>query len=162
MHKKISTIVFLLVLGNINYELFNAAIFYCTNIQRIKYGRKPLKHSVYLQKSAEDHSKDMVIYNFYSHKSPVKGKRTMKDRFSAVGIDSDYKAENIFNSFEKNPTYWSFASELVQGWMDSNGHKKNILNSKYNYLGCGVYYYENPEWKDYFWVKATQNFSSEN
>ena len=32
---------------------------------------------------------------------------------------------------------------------------------KYNYLGCGVYYYENLEWKDYFWVKATQNFSSE-
>ena len=146
--------------NNIDYELFNAAIFYCTNIQRVKHRKKPFIHSIALEEAAQSHSKDMVTHSFYSHKSPVKGKRTMTDRLSFVGINNGYSAENIFDNFEKNPTYWSLASKLVDGWMKSSGHRRNILNEKYNYLGCGVYYYENLEWKDYFWVKATQNFSS--
>ena len=146
--------------NNIDYKLFNAAIFYCTNIQRVKYGKKPFKHSEALEEAAQSHSKDMVTHNFYSHKSPVRGKNTMSDRLSLVGIDFDFNAENIYDSFDKTPTYWSFASKLVSGWMESSGHRRHILNAKYNYLGCGVYYYENLEWKDYFWAKATQNFSS--
>ena len=147
--------------NNIDYKLFNAAIFYCTNIQRVKYGKKPFIHSKALEKAAHSHSKDMVKHNFFSHKSPVEGKRTLNERLSFVGINNSYSAENIFDNFEKNPTYLSLASKLVDGWMKSSGHRRNILNEKFNYLGCGGYYYENLEWKDYFWIKATQNFSSE-
>tara|TARA_B100001758_G_C18380538_1_gene596956 strand:- start:222 stop:842 length:621 start_codon:yes stop_codon:yes gene_type:complete len=146
--------------NNIDYKLLNAAIFYCTNIQRIKYDKKPFTHSIALEKAAQSHSKDMVTQNFFSHKNTVKEKRTLTDRLSLVGIDNGYRAENISNNFEKKPTYWSLASKIVDGWMKSSGHRENILNDKYNYLGCGVYYYKNLEWKGYFWVKATQNFSS--
>jgi len=148
--------------NNIDYELFNAAIFYCTNIQRIKYGKTPLNHSVLLEKAAQDHSKDMVTHNFFSHTSAVKGKISMTDRLKSVGIEKGHRAENIAISNEINPTYWSFAVTIVNQWMNSPGHKKNILNSKYDYLGCGTHYYKNLEWKDYFWVKSTQNFSSTN
>ena len=149
--------------NDIDYELFKAAIFYCTNIQRIKYGKKPFIHSILLERAAQDHSKSMVVNNFYSHTSPVRGKESMADRLISVGISRfGSKAENIFNKFESNPTYWSFAVSLVQGWMESSGHRRNILSDKYNYLGCGVYYYKNLEFEDYFWVKSTQNFSSNN
>jgi len=146
--------------NNIDYALFNAAIFYCTNIQRIRYSRNPFIHSPSLEKAAQDHSKDMVIYNFYSHTSPVIGKRSMSDRLRIVGISNTSSAENIYDKNESEPTYWSFALSLVDGWMDSPGHRDNILNSNLTYLGCGTYYYKNLEWENYFWVKSTQNFSS--
>ena len=161
--KSLETVNQLIDENNIDYKLFNAAIFYCTNTQRIKHGKKPFKHSSLLEKAAQNHSKDMVTHNFYSHTSPVRGKRSMTDRLTSVGMSTYGSwAENIFNSFESNPTYWTFALSLLEGWMDSDGHKKNILNSNYNYLGCGSYHYKNPERKDYFWVKSTQNFSSKN
>jgi len=148
-------------LNNIDYELFNASIFYATNIERVKYGRTVFRHSPSLEKAAQGHSKDMVIHNFYSHTSPVSGKRSFSDRLRIVGISNSYSAENIHNDNLSNPTYWTFASALVKDWMDSPGHKGNILNSQLTYLGCGVYVsssqtstYGQP------WVKSTQNFSS--
>jgi len=148
--------------NNIDYELFNAAVFYCTNIQRTKYGKNPFKYSELLEKAAQDHSKNMVNHNFFSHTSTVRGKTSMTDRLNSVGIKKGYQAENISYNYESNPTYWTFALKLVDQWMNSEGHKKNILNSNYNYLGCGTYYYKNVEWKEYFWVKSTQTFSSTN
>ena len=148
--------------NNIDYELFNAAVFYCTNIQRTKHEKKPFKHSRLLEKAAQDHSKNMVTYNFFSHTSTVRGKTSMTDRLTAVGL-SEYGAwaENIAISNDTNPTYWSFALKLVDQWMNSEGHKKNILNSNYNYLGCGAYYYKF-EYGTYHYLKSTQTFSSTN
>lgn len=145
---------------NIDYKLFNAAIFYRTNIERVEHKKDRFIHSSALEKCAQDHSKNMVKKNFYSHTSPVKGMENMSQRLESVGITNVYSGENIYDKFEREPTYWSFASSLVKGWMDSKGHKRNILNSNYKYLGCGVCYYYNKEWTEYFWVKSTQNFSS--
>jgi uncharacterized protein YkwD len=117
-------------------------------------------HSSKLEKSAFGHSKDMVDYNFYSHTSPLSGKSSMSDRIELVGADCYSCAENIANFFLKKPSYWELANGLVNAWMNSDGHKKNILNPAYNYLGCGAYHYVNTEWQDYFWVKSTQNFSN--
>ena len=44
-------------LKNIDYELFSAAIFYATNIERVKYGRNVFRHSLSLEKAAQGHSK---------------------------------------------------------------------------------------------------------
>jgi uncharacterized protein YkwD len=146
--------------GNIDYPLLNAAIFYSTNIQRIKYKKTPFIFSKYLTKAAQEHSEDMVEYKFYSHTSKVKGKKTMSERLKLVGITNAFLAENIFDFFLKSPTYWSLSQGLVNGWMESKGHKANILNKNYEYLGCGSKYYFNKDWIDYFYVKSTQNFSS--
>jgi uncharacterized protein YkwD len=146
--------------NNVDYRLLNAAIFYRTNEERVAYGRNEYMHSSKLEKSAFGHSKDMVDFNFYSHTSPLAGKSSMSDRIKAVGITYSSCGENIFDFFLQNPTYWELADGLVKGWMNSAGHKKNILNPAYNYLGCGAYHYVNPEWTEYFWVKSTQNFSN--
>tara|TARA_B100001250_G_C19407794_1_gene617656 strand:+ start:15 stop:623 length:609 start_codon:yes stop_codon:yes gene_type:complete len=147
---------------NINYDLFSASIFYATNFQRKKFKKKEFKYSIALNLAAQGHSEDMVNYDFYDHRSKVRHKRNLRDRMEIVGIEGGGFAENIHNSFAKEaePTYWSFASSIVQGWMNSKGHRGAILNTKYKYLGCGVYYYVNNKWLDYKWVKTTQNFSS--
>ena len=148
--------------SNIQYELLSASIFYATNLERLKFNKTPLIYSRALNKAAQEHSTDMVKYNFYSHTSTVRGKSSMSDRLKLVGIVYGAFAENIHNTFaeETEPTYWSFALSTVQGWMDSAGHRDNILNSGYKYLGCGAYFYINEEWIDYKWIKTTQNFSS--
>ena len=148
--------------SNVQYELLTASIFYATNLERLKFNKTPLIYSRALNKAAQEHSTDMVKYNFYSHNSVVSGKSSMSDRLKLVGIVYASKAENIHNTYAKEiePTYWSFALSVVQEWMDSSGHRKNILNSTYKYLGCGAYYYTNEEWIDYKWIKTTQNFSS--
>ena len=146
--------------GNIDYPLLNAAIFYSTNLQREKYRKIPFIFSKYLTKAAQEHSEDMVKFKFYSHTSKVRGKKTMTERLKLVGISNAFTAENIFDFFLKSPTYWSLAQGLVNGWMESKGHRANILNKNYKYLGCGSKYYFNKEWIDYFYVKSTQNFSS--
>ena len=145
---------------NIDYELLSAAIFYATNIQRKKYRKSVFIHSKHLEEAAQKHSFNMVKHSFYSHTSPVKKNRTMGDRLKFVGIENAFSGENIFDYFQQNPTYWSMAVGLVDGWMKSKGHRENILDKNYKYLGCGVYYYLNKEWSDYFYVKSTQNFSS--
>ena len=146
--------------NNIDYNLLNAAIFYATNIQRSKYKRDAFIHSNSLEKAAQDHSEDMVKFNFYSHTSKVKDKKNMSNRLNNVGIINAYMAENIFDFFLTYPTYWTLAIGLVDGWMKSKGHKANILNKDLIYLGCGSKYYLNKQWPDYFYVKSTQNFSS--
>ena len=145
---------------NIDYPLLNAAIFYSTNLQREKYRKIPFIFSKYLTKAAQEHSEDMVEFKFYSHTSKVRGKKTMSERLKSVGISNAFTAENIFDFFLKSPTYWSLAQGLVNGWMESKGHRANILNKNYEYLGCGSKYYFNKDWIDYFYVKSTQNFSS--
>ena len=145
---------------NIDYPLLNAAIFYSTNLQREKYRKIPFIFSKYLTKAAQEHSEDMVEFKFYSHTSKVRGKKTMLERLKLVGISNAFTAENIFDFFLKSPTYWSLAQGLVNGWMKSKGHRANILNKNYEYLGCGSKYYFNKDWIDYFYLKSTQNFSS--
>ena len=147
---------------NIDYKLFSASIFYATNIQRKKYKRREFKYSVALNSAAQAHSEDMVNKKFLSHKSRIRHKRKLKDRMKIVRITKGIYSENIANIYsrEEKPTYWSFALQIVETWMNSKGHRENILDTRLKYLGCGVRHYINKKWTDYNWVKTTQNFSS--
>jgi len=152
VHQKITASKF-------NYRLMDAALFFRTNEERIRYNLPEFYYSIALEKAALGHSIDMVQQNFYSHQSPIPGKTDMSDRLKRVGVDFMACAENIYDFNDEDPTYWSLASKLVEGWMNSSGHRRNILNSSYRYLGCGAWPYSNPEWPDYKWFKSTQDFS---
>jgi uncharacterized protein YkwD len=56
-------------------------------------------------------------------------------------------------------SYYEFAKIVVEGWMNSHGHRKNILNQTFEYMGCGCIAYEKK--REYYTVtyfKVTQNF----
>jgi uncharacterized protein YkwD len=165
---------------NPDTALLNAAIFYETNRQRVLNGRKPFRYSSALEKAAQGHSRDMAKYNFYSHKSPVKGKRTPGMRMKQEGIPRAYTAENIHIGIVmnfiagkpfrvkkdgyyygkkkiENRTYLQLAKKMVKDWMKSPGHRRNILNPRLKYLGCGTYPFRyRSKWSAF---KATQNFA---
>ncbi|KGX92045.1 sporulation protein [Pontibacillus halophilus JSM 076056 = DSM 19796] len=100
-----------------------------TNEERKKNGLSALKEDTELQKVAQKKSEDMVNNDYFSHTSPTYGSPfEMMDQF---GIDYRTAAENIAAGQQT-------AEEVVRGWMNSEGHRKNILNSKVTHIGIGV------------------------
>ena len=129
------------------------------NAQRSANGFQPLDHIEKIRLIARSHSEDMASRNYFSHDS-LEG-LDPSDRAARVGYDcrKDYGsyftyglAENIhqgwlFDSFQtvsgRITSYdWFTLEELahlaVNGWMDSPGHRQNILDSSYDRAGMGV------------------------
>ena len=159
---KLESVNSIINVNDINHPLLASAIFHATNLERGRNGLVKFMTSNELYTAAQGHSKDMVEYEFFSHTSPVTAKRNMSDRLKAVGIINVWSAENIAESFaKKGQTYWQFAVNVVEQWMNSPGHRKNILNAKYKFLGCGTYFLKEEYSGTYLYFRSTQNFSSE-
>lgn len=98
------------------------------NTERTKNGLKPLVLDEALNAVALAHSKDMADRNYFSHSSP-EGER-MGDRLKKAGISYSAAGENIAAG-QRTP------AQVVQSWMNSEGHRKNILNASFNKMGLG-------------------------
>lgn len=111
------------------------------NIERKKANMKPFIICTELSKVAELKSKDMAISNYFDHTSPTYGSPfNMMDQF---GIIYKAAAENIAKGF-KTP------EAVVKGWMDSSGHRENILNPNYGKMGIGLYTADVSYWTQMF------------
>ena len=102
------------------------------NIERQKAGLSPFTLSTELSNVARDKSKDMAHNNYFSHQSPRHG--SPFDMMKAYGINYRTAGENIAKGYNS-------AASVVNGWMNSSGHRANILNSSFNTLGVGYYNY---------------------
>ena len=99
-----------------------------TNQERAKNGLKPLAADWQLSRVARYKSADMRDKNYFSHTSPTYGSPfTMMKNF---GINYRSAGENIAAG-QRTP------SEVVQSWMNSPGHRKNILSPTYTHIGVG-------------------------
>ncbi len=137
-------------------RLLNAAVFYETSRQRVLQGGKTYQYEYNLEVCAQNHTYDMITRNFYSHESVVPGKKNIADRFSQLGIGYRACAENIqYCPLDLHWTYEDCAKALVNNWMNSPGHRRNILNADYSYLGCGTGIYSRD---GFIYIKSTQNF----
>lgn len=99
------------------------------NKEREKNGLAPLALSPELSSVARKHSSDMAARNYFSHNSPEG--ITPFDRLRNAGISYGAAAENIAAGQKT-------AEAVVKAWMNSSGHRKNILNGKYKKTGIGV------------------------
>lgn len=110
------------------------------NIEREKNGLSALTWNSKLAEVARTHSMDMAERNFFSHTNPD-GKSPF-DRIKAYGISYSRAAENI-------AVGQSTPEEVVESWMNSEGHRANILNSSFTSLGVG-YHKSNSGYKHYW------------
>jgi uncharacterized YkwD family protein len=100
------------------------------NVERQKAGLSPFTASSELSKVARVKSEDMAKNNYFSHTSPTYGDPfTMMKSF---GIKYNTAGENIAKGY-------SSAQSVVDGWMNSPGHRANILNPSFNKIGVGLY-----------------------
>lgn len=99
-----------------------------TNQERAKHGLRPLAANWELSRVARYKSVDMRDKNYFSHTSPTYGSPfTMIKNF---GIAYRSAGENIAAG-QRTP------QEVVNSWMNSPGHRANILSSSYTHIGVG-------------------------
>ena len=103
-------------------------VFNLINEQRTKNGLSALKINSEVQNVARIKAKDMVNNNYFSHTSPTYG--SPFDMLNSFKVSYKTAGENIAGN--------SSNSAAVTAWMNSSGHKANILNSSFNYTGVGV------------------------
>lgn len=102
--------------------------FYLINAKRAEAGLSALKIDSQVQNVARVKAQDMVDNNYFSHTSPTYG--SPFDMMKSFGITYKAAGENIAGN--------SSNSGAVNAWMNSEGHKANILSNNYNYTGIGV------------------------
>lgn len=98
------------------------------NAERTKKGLSELKFNEELLKVARDKAKDLVDNNYFSHNSPTYG--SPFDMMKSYGITYKTAGENIAGN--------STLQGAVTAWMNSEGHRANILSNAYNYTGIGI------------------------
>lgn len=100
---------------------------------RQQQGLSQLRPNARLAEVARNYSRRMAEQNFFSHTSPSGD--TMVQRVRSAGIFYVLLGENLFTSTNiPQPV-----PAAVQGWMDSPGHRANILRSEYRETGIGVW-----------------------
>lgn len=99
-----------------------------TNAKRVAAGCAPVRTDERLRSAARGHSEDMAARQYFAHSSP--DGQTPWDRAVAAGYDAP-SAENIAQGFPDPQT-------VVEAWMDSPGHRANILSCESRATGVGV------------------------
>ena len=98
------------------------------NAERSKNGLSPLKRDWELSRVARYKSEDMRDRGYFSHTSPTYG--SPFQMMKSFGISYKSAGENIARGY-KTP------SAVVSGWMNSSGHRANILNPSFTHIGVG-------------------------
>jgi len=100
-----------------------------TNLERSKRGLPALKANWQLSRCARYKSQDMINKNYFAHQSPTYG--SPFDMIESFGISMAAGGENIAMGQRTS-------QEVVTAWMNSPGHRSNILSSAYTEIGVGL------------------------
>ncbi|MET1179355.1 CAP domain-containing protein [Peribacillus simplex] len=107
---------------------FEQQVVKLTNAEREKQGLAALKIDTELSKVARIKSQDMKDKNYFDHNSPTYG--SPFDMMKQFGISYTTAGENIAQG-QQTP------EEVVQAWMNSQGHRENIMNPSFTHIGVG-------------------------
>jgi len=117
---------------------YAAQVVSLVNQERAKQGLSALKTDAKLTAVALAKAKDMYNNNYFDHNSPTYG--SPFDMMKQFGVSYSYAGENIAKG-QRTP------QEVMTAWMNSSGHRANILNAHYTSIGVAYY---NGEWVQEF------------
>ncbi len=113
---------------------FITAVVDLTNAFRAQFGLAPLVLNEKLTEAAQDHAEDMGENDFFDHTAPDGSKPW--DRVDETGYTWTTVGENIAAGYQT-------PESVVQGWIDSPGHRDNMLRESYTEIGIGYHVEEN-------------------
>ncbi|MBN8210356.1 sporulation protein [Bacillus sp. NTK071] len=119
---------------------FEQQVVNLTNQEREKAGLPALEVDTELSKVAQAKSEDMRDNNYFAHNSPTYG--SPFDMMNQFGVEYQSAGENIAKG-QQTP------EEVVNAWMNSEGHRKNIMNGSFTHIGVG-YVEEGNIWTQQF------------
>jgi uncharacterized protein YkwD len=100
------------------------------NVARTAAGARPLTWSQPLANVALRHSQDMADHDYFDHKNP--SGQSPFDRMKLAGITYGSAAENIAQNYSDS------GDEVIQQWLNSPGHRANMLSTAFAKMGLGV------------------------
>lgn len=109
-------------------DSFEREVVRLVNVERRKNGLSELKYNWQLSRVARFKSEDMRDRGYFSHTSPTYG--TPYQMMRSFGISYRTAGENIAKG-QTSP------EAVVKGWMNSSGHRANILNPSFTEIGVG-------------------------
>ena len=115
-----------------NLGRVRAALLCLVNVQRAARGLPLVQANTPLRHAARRHSRDMIRRDYFDHQRP--GGPTLADRLRSVGYWPATAGENIGMGTGTLAT----PANMVLAWLDSDGHRENMLARRYRDLGIGV------------------------
>lgn len=119
-------------------------VFDLTNQERTNAGLAALTWNNQLATAAENHAQDMIDRSFFDHTSPPPNSTTVRDRATAAGYSWSLIGENIAKG-QTTP------ADVMTAWMNSTGHRDNILRGAFTEIGIGV---RTDSTGAYYWVQV--------
>ena len=137
-----------------NVNEFEAEVLRLTNIERINYGLHLLVWHDGVANAARAHSQDMSANNFLSHTGSDGS--SLRDRFNTI-----YTGNTTWQSLGENVARGQRTPyQVVRSWMNSPGHRANILNKDFYYLGVGFSHTTNCQFQYYWTQKFARTFDT--
>ncbi|WMX48310.1 sigma-70 family RNA polymerase sigma factor [Streptomyces roseicoloratus] len=118
-----------------------AQVIELANAERAKAGCGPLTEHTLLTRAAQGHSDDMAARDFFDHTNPDGA--DPGDRVTAAGYRWSTYGENIAMG-QRTP------ADVMEAWMNSPGHRANILNCSFKEIGIGIHTAGGPYWTQVF------------
>ena len=119
-----------------NLAEVRAAVLCMINEQRSERGLVKLRANAKLRRAAERHSRNMTENDFFDHVSP--SGTTPVERVKAAGYLTGASSWAVGENIAWGEQRLSTPREIMQSWMESPGHKANILNRGFRHVGIGV------------------------
>lgn len=145
--------------------LIELGVLHLSNQYRVEKGRVPLSYNQSLAQAAIMHSEQMQSYRFFAHINKRNSQlSTMDRRATAVGyVNYQSLAENIYYGaieLDDPKTYRELCSTIVNAFIESKGHRVNLLASDINDMGCGIYFEQSIQ-QGYWYFYFTQDFGKQ-
>ncbi|MFP4349580.1 MAG: CAP domain-containing protein [Desulfococcaceae bacterium] len=125
------------------------------NEVRKEHDLPDLEENELLSRVARDYSRQMLQEDFFSHFGP--SGRTVADRVEAAGLQYRWVGENLAMTENINQP----AEGLVQDWMDSPSHRKNILDENYRQTGIGIWKEGDNYYFTHVFMRSMRSFQKE-
>ena len=126
-------------------ERARAEVLARVNDARKKAGLAPLRSNRRLDQAAQRHAEDMLARRYFAHES--RDGKTVRERARAAGYDWRTIGENLAeNQFS--------VDEVMDGWLRSPSHRRNILNPSFKELGVGLALGRSGQHYRVLWVQA--------
>ena len=122
--------------GEVDRKALSKSTLCLVNKQRKRRGMRKLRNNKRLSRAAQVHAQDMVRRQFFSHDSPSGA--SVVDRIKRVGYLSSTRAWSVGENIAWGSGSQSTPKKIVRAWMNSPGHRKNILTRKFREIGIGI------------------------
>lgn len=120
-----------------NYDVHVEQVIQRTNAERLAHGLAPLQVSARLTQAARIQANQMARAGTMAHALPSAPFPALVDRARAVSYTFAWLAENIAYGY-RSPSGAPDAAQVMDGWMNSSGHRNNILSNQVSEVGVAI------------------------